>query len=273
MIANKKSKGPIFVIGGHDPSGAGIHADIETANALRVRVNSLVTALTVQNTKRVDKIEAVNPDTLMQQITCLREEQTPKAVKIGLIPSEEIAFVVSHFLKTLPLRTPIIIDPVLKSGSNVPLVKSEVEEVLMKELFPKATVITPNLFEATKLTNRNNPETAASLLLRSGCKSVLITDTEPSNHSIKSVLFQQNKNQYLYSVKRKKGQYHGTGCTLATAVACELCYGAPVDKAVAAAIKFATQAVNQAEHYGLSQSIPNRTGIDKRRDSDATISE
>ena len=187
MISNSKPQGPLFLIGGHDPSGAGIQADIETAAAFRIRVNSLVTALTVQNTQRVDKIGEVDADTLMKQLVCLSEEQAPHAVKIGLIPTKDIAFIFGKFLKTLSPKTPVIIDPVLKSGSNVSLVENNIGEFYMAELFPKATVVTPNLSEAITLTGSENLESASKMILESGCGSALVTDTEPSHHSIKSI--------------------------------------------------------------------------------------
>ena len=273
MIAKRKSSGPLFVIGGHDPSGAGIQADIETAAAFKVRTNSLVTALTVQNTSQVEKIETVNHHTLKEQIACLVKEHVPLAVKVGLIPDKEIAFIVSHFLKTLSPNTPIVIDPVIRSGSDVPLVQKGMDALFVNELFPNATMVTPNFSEATNLTGRKNLEAAANILLESGCESVLVTDTEPSDRLIKNILFQSNGNKRLYSVKRKLGRYHGTGCTLATAIACGLCEGWPLERAVGNAIEFTSQAVYQAEDHGLSQRIPNRIGIEKQRAIEHEISQ
>ena len=136
----------VWTIAGFDPSsGAGITADLKTISSLGCYGVACITALTVQNTMGVRRVEVISPKTVRETLQCLLEDFSPSAIKIGMLATAEIATVVADFLDALPPpRCPMVLDPILRSSSGAELLDQAGRRVLQDRLLPLATVVTPN---------------------------------------------------------------------------------------------------------------------------------
>ncbi|MEM7541038.1 MAG: hydroxymethylpyrimidine/phosphomethylpyrimidine kinase [Pseudomonadota bacterium] len=249
---------PNLLIGGHDPSGAGLQADIETCAALEIPCVSVITALTVQNTSRVVRAQPVEADLFRETLLTLCEEVDCRYVKIGLIPNRAIAETLADFLQ-LQKNWTVVFDPVLVAGSGGNLGVHEDGREIVRILAPFTSLITPNLNEAKRLTTQPDAESAACELIGDGCKAVLITDVEPSGAAVINRLFQSRGAIFECSVTRAQGTYHGTGCTLSSAITALLSQGDSLDRAVEFATRFTSESLVRAYDYGGAQRLPNRT--------------
>ena len=248
----------ILCVGGHDPSTAGIQADIETCAAFDCLALTVVTAWTTQNTAAVSKVQPAAPDDVVNQIRALLADFRIDACKLGLVPTvaigERLAQLFEHELRSCPL----IVDPLLIAGSGDRLVQEDMTAVFMRRLLPRAAVCTPNVDEALRLSGSDNLPAAVRTLLATGCNAVLVTDTQPRAADIINQLYIGAQADQSFAMERYAGDYHGTGCTLATAIACGLATRRPLHTAVVAAQQFVHAAVAQAWHPGSRQHIPRR---------------
>ena len=207
----------MLVIAGHDPAGAGIQADIETAASLGCYAATLVTCLTTQNSRGVQAILPTPAAALLAQATCLLEDITaPVVCKLGLIPDLETLEVVLEIINCLlPAGTRVVVDPVLGATAGGPLSRPEMAAAIATRLLPVCTVATPNKREFSRL------EQAACELggATSTAAWTLITGADEPGNIIRHEL-QQGRRRYAdYDWPRIDGIFHGSGCTLATAVA------------------------------------------------------
>ena len=248
----------ILTVGGHDPSAAGIQADIETCAALGCLALSVVTALTTQNTAIVRKVIPSRPEDVRDQIRTVLDEFKPDACKIGLVPNPAIGAVIAGFLINELNDCPTVIDPVIRAGSGGSLASVDMIDALMSDLIPLAEVLTPNAGEVRALTSCEDLEQGISRLRHTGCESVLVTDAEGEKKVLINQLYISDEPPERYEMKRLPGSYHGTGCTLATAIACRRAAGLSIRDAVAQAQEFVHGAVCGAHRFGASQAIPNR---------------
>ncbi|MEM0202894.1 MAG: hydroxymethylpyrimidine/phosphomethylpyrimidine kinase [Archaeoglobaceae archaeon] len=203
----------VLTISALDPSGgAGVSADIKVVRALGFHPCSIITALTAQNSSKLFSVHAVDVEIIEEQFDVLFSELDFSAVKIGVVPSLEIAKVVSNRIEKLDC--PKVLDPVLEAGVGGKLGEKSAYELLM----PKVSVVTPNYTEAKLLGSKTDPEELAlELFKKYGC-SVVITGGELKG---RDVVCDRGR---IYSVEAEliSGNFHGTGCVYSTALACYL---------------------------------------------------
>ena len=239
----------VLTIAGSDSSGgAGIQADLKTFSALGCYGMTAITALTAQNTVGVQAIHAVPADFLKAQIQSVMDDVGVDAVKIGMLHAPGIVEVVAWAIDHYQLKN-VVLDPVMVATSGDRLIASETVEVLVKELFPRATVITPNLDEAAlllqrPLTQASQLETAAADLLAMGAQAVLLKGGHLQGKEVVDLLMQPKAApQRLASERIASTNVHGTGCTLSSAIAANLAMGEPLDRAVGLARSFILEAI------------------------------
>ena len=228
----------VLAIAGSDSGGgAGIQADLKTFGALGCYGMTAITAITAQNTVGVSAIHGVPPDMVKAQIQAVVEDIGVDAVKIGMLHSPEIVKVVAWAIDRYQL-TQVVLDPVMLATSGDRLIAQETVQVLVQELFPRATVITPNLDEAALLLGRDIHsvealDQAASDLLALGARAVLLKGGHLPGDQVVDVLAQSGgARQCLQSARIDSRNVHGTGCTLSSAIAAYLALGLPLPQAV-----------------------------------------
>ncbi|MBI1393370.1 MAG: bifunctional hydroxymethylpyrimidine kinase/phosphomethylpyrimidine kinase [Alphaproteobacteria bacterium] len=245
----------VLIIAGSDPSGgAGVQADIKTVTALGGYAMAAITALTVQNTRRVFDVLDVPPDFVAAQIEACVSDIGVDAVKIGMLPNAAVVAAVASALADV--TAPIVLDPVLIATSGDALADGTVAAALIEKLAPRAAIITPNTDELSALTGgapvRNEAEVrrAAERLCAAGAKAVLAKGAHLPGESVVDALV------YADGARRFQGErigthpLHGTGCTLASAIATRLAQGKSIDLAVAAAIEYVRCAIRAAQPLG-----------------------
>jgi hydroxymethylpyrimidine/phosphomethylpyrimidine kinase len=247
MIAN------VLSIAGSDPSGgAGIQADLKTFSALGCYGMAVITALTAQNTRGVTAVHIPPPAFIAQQIDAIFADVRVDAVKIGMLASGEIAAIVAERLKAHGAKN-IVLDPVLVATSGDSLGSPDVVDAMRRHLFPLATVITPNIPEAERLSGFTTAGTQEGLqkvardLATLDARAVLVKGGHLATASADDVLLEGGQFQ-TYSAPRVDTQNtHGTGCTLSSAIACYLAKGHPLRDAVGAAKAYLTLALQASD--------------------------
>lgn len=248
----------LLAAGGHDPcGGAGIQADIETAAAFGVHAVTAITCLTVQDTVDVRDIEPVAPDLLRRQIETLFADIPIGSAKIGLIGSAVTARLLAELLGK-PGRPPLVLDPVLAAGGGTDLSGEGLIETLRSHLIPRCRLLTPNLPEARRLTGRSAAADCAAELTGLGCGQVLITGGHDAGDAVINRLFDAHGQIGEWAWPRLPHGYHGSGCTLASAIAALLAKGIDLSLAVEQAQHFTWHALADAVQIGCGQLVPHR---------------
>lgn len=253
----------ILTIAGSDSGGgAGIQADLKAMSALGCFGMSAITAVTAQNTQGVRAIHGIPPDILAAQINAVLEDIGADAVKIGMLHAPEIVDVVADALIRFKLSN-IVLDPVMVATSGAKLIEDATIEKLVKQLFPLATVITPNLDEAAVLLGRplrnvDDLEKGAGDLLAMGANAVLLKGGHLSGPEVVDVLaqttpFGEVRLQHFRSARIISGNLHGTGCTLSSAMACRLGLGDSLPQAVAVARDYVMHAIRSGSTQKTGQ--------------------
>lgn len=250
----------IWSIAGSDCSGgAGIQADVKTANALGCEICTIITANTVQNSTQLVAIHPVEVSTLQEQFDCLLIDKPPKAVKIGLIANNEQLTWLIQSLKTLKQNQPglvIIYDPVMKASVGKDLIEENIQQNLMDELFPLLDVITPNIPEAANLAGDpiqiNSERQWANSITAKGCKTVIITGGHAEDSdSVIDQCFCEPLKLKLDSPRVDTSYGHGSGCTFSTAMASFLAQGYLLRDAFMQSKAFINKAFKlSANHHG-----------------------
>jgi len=252
-----KSMPVVLSIAGFDPSsGAGITADIKAISAHGCYGVSCVTALTVQSTAELRRVEPINPQILTDTLITLADDMDIAAVRIGMLGSEDVAAAVADFLEEFRLPK-IVLDPVISSSSGARLVDEAGLEVLVKRLLPMAAVITPNIHEASVLTgmdvmNIGQMQAAADRLHDMGGKAVVVTGGH-LDKAIDLLSFRDLngiQRETFKSEKQRSSSTHGTGCAFASAIACHLAQGRGLPEAVLLAKAYVTAAIANAVPLG-----------------------
>ena len=249
-------KGRVLVIAGSDPSGgAGIQADIKTVTALGGYASAAITALTVQNTLGVKAVHQVSPDFIRDQIIAVLEDIGADAIKIGMIGDPGAAHVIAETLQVHAVDIPIVLDPVLVATSGDALAGSGMAQVLMETLIPMSAVVTPNAEEATALTELRieNPDdlACAGIILReAGANAALVKGGHLEGDIVTDVLVAEPVSTKFENPRLESTSTHGTGCTLASAVATGLAQGMELKPAVARAIRYVHKAIETAPDLG-----------------------
>jgi hydroxymethylpyrimidine/phosphomethylpyrimidine kinase len=248
----------VLSFSGHDPSGgAGIQADIETLASHHCHAASVITALTEQDTVNVKKLIPQHPDNIVSQALTLLNDLPVKAFKIGLIGHHESAIAIHSIIKAYP-HIPVIFDPVLAAGGGTELSNDLLLTAMIDLLLPCTTVLTPNSQEARKLSKLSDLYECGLMLLSKGCDYVLITGTHESTPSVSNQLFHAHRCVETYTWKRLPASYHGSGCTLASAIAALMAHGLNPLQSVAKAQEYTWLSLNTAYRPGKGQHIPDR---------------
>lgn len=243
---------------GHDPSGgAGIQADIETIASHGCHAVTVITALTTQNTSEFMKSIPVNADDFQEQINLVLAEMPVSACKIGLIADLGILTAIEKTLASLK-SIPVVLDPVINAGSGEKIMTEDVCVSLYEKLMPFTTVITPNSLEARKLSGSDDLEQAAAGFIRRGCDAVLITGTHEPDAKVINTLYRKDKPPVRCKWERLPGNYHGSGCTLSSAIAVHLARGEAIDQAIVMAQEYTWQTLKHGTLLGKNQFHPDR---------------
>lgn len=248
----------VLCIGGHDPSGgAGILADAESVLAASAFPVTVVTALTDQDTCGLRGIWPQPPEQLDAQCRRMIADSVPRAIKLGLLASSGIVRALGRILDDSP-ALPVVLDPVLATGAGQHLVDAALLNQLRKHLLHRCSLLTPNLPEARTLTDGQSPDDCAARLLGAGVPWVLITGTHDNTDQVTNRLYGAHGDRHAWDWPRLPGDYHGSGCTLASAIAARLAWGMAMEDAVASAQSYAWESLEQAFRTGRCQLTPNR---------------
>lgn len=245
---------------GLDPSGgAGIQADIETLFSLGCHCTPVVTALTVQNTQNASSMVATQATLLVQQARAVLEDIPVKCFKVGLLGSVESVEVL-HTLFRDYADIPVVVDPVAIAGGGFEFGGAQVIEAIRNLLLPLTTVLTPNTTEMRLFTaSADTLDACANEVLESGCQHILLTGTHAGSEDVINKLYTRHQDVAVFHWPRLPESYHGSGCTLAAAVAAYLAHQSSVLDAVTQAQRFTWESLKQGSRIGLGQHLPNRS--------------
>ena len=246
-----------------DPTGgAGIQADLLTLSSMGCHALTVVTAITVQDTAGVEDVLPIEADWVSDQARVLLEDMPVAAFKIGLVGSVENCAAIAEVVSDYP-DVPLILDPVLASGRGDEMATEEMIEAMREMLIPQTTIITPNSLEARRLADdggdeERSLEDCAKRILEMGCEYVLITGAHENTPLVINTLYGQRGVIRTDSWQRLPGSYHGSGCTLASAIAATLANGLDIREAVREAQEYTWQTLNAGFRPGMGQHIPDR---------------
>ena len=255
MVKFKRTAVALTIAGADSGGGAGIQADLKTFADLGVHGTSAITCLTAQNPRRILALAPASPAFLRQQIVAVWEELPPAAVKTGLLPGAAQVCVVVDFFKTRT-GTPLVVDPVMVSTSGTSLLPPAARSLLLRELLPLATLVTPNLDEAGILIGRqlssvDDLRTAArEIHARYGCAALV-----KGGHLLRTRtavdIYYDGKTELFLSAPFVRGlTTHGTGCTYSAAITAGLANGLSLPDAVGRAKHYVTRAIADSRRAG-----------------------
>lgn len=244
--------------------GAGIQADILTLASMGCHPLSVITAITVQDTLGVEGMMALDADWVADQARCLLEDMRVDAFKIGVLGSVEIISTVAEIVSDYP-DIPLVLDPVLASGRGDELASEDMLRAMHELLLPQTTVLTPNSIEVRRLAideaeDNDDPSFAecARRLIAVGSEYVLITGTHEATPNVINSLYGPQGLVRTDSWQRLPGSFHGSGCTLASAIAAMLANGLDVPEAVKEAQDYTWHTLQYAYRPGMGQHLPDR---------------
>ncbi|HXF78498.1 MAG TPA: bifunctional hydroxymethylpyrimidine kinase/phosphomethylpyrimidine kinase [Usitatibacter sp.] len=246
-----------------DPtSGAGLQADLLALASMGCYPLSVVTALTVQDTAGVETFLAIDPDWVADQARCILEDIPVAAFKMGMLGSTEIVTMVAEVVSDYP-DVPLVLDPVFASGRGDEFAGEDMVSAIRELLVPQSTVVTPNIPELRRLAGEDDNDDVsladcAQVLLDSGCEYVLVTGTHDSTADVVNTLYHRGGVLRADTWQRLPGSYHGSGCTLASALAANLARGLDIGDAVYEAQDYTWQALAHAFRPGMGQYLPDR---------------
>jgi hydroxymethylpyrimidine/phosphomethylpyrimidine kinase len=256
-------RGRVLAIAGSDSGGgAGIQADVKTVTALGGYAATAITALTAQNTLGVAGILAVPPAFVTRQIEVVLQDIGADAVKTGMLGDAAVIEAVAEALQRSAEGVPVVVDPVMVAKGGARLLQSGAVDVLTRRLLPQATVITPNLPEAEALLGEAIPDVAAmhraaSMLLTLGVPAVLLKGGHLPGDTVVDLLATAEATEAFAAPRIASRHTHGTGCTLASAVATGLAQGMPLRDAVVRARDYVRRAIAAAPGYGAGHGPLN----------------
>jgi hydroxymethylpyrimidine/phosphomethylpyrimidine kinase len=248
-------KGRVLVVAGSDSGGgAGIQADIKTITVLGAYAATAITALTAQNTEAVLAIEPVAPDFVRRQMEAVLDDIGADCVKTGMLLNRAIIDVVAAVLETRGPRL-LVVDPVMVSSSGTRLLDERAVDALKRRLIARASIVTPNAPEAASLTDENvatldDMRRAADRLLRLGAKAAMVTGGHLGGDVVRDLVASADGCFVLEAPRIVTRSTHGTGCTLASAIAAGLAQGLALKPAVERAHGFVRRAIAAAPGFG-----------------------
>jgi hydroxymethylpyrimidine/phosphomethylpyrimidine kinase len=253
----------VLTFAASDPTGgAGLQADLLTVASLGCHPVSVVTALTVQNTAGVERMLPTDASWVAAQAHTLLEDISVSAIKLGVLGSADNVAAVARILAEHP-GVPVVVDPVLASGRGDELAGREIVDAMCAQILPRALIATPNSLEARRLARADDggaPDLAqcARRLIALGCQYVLITGTHEPGAEVVNTLYAQAGAVRADRWTRLPGSYHGSGCTLASAIAAGLARGLAVPDAVREAQAYTWRALAGGFRAGHGQLLPDR---------------
>ena len=248
----------VLAFAASDPTGgAGVQADLLTLASMGCHPLSVITALTVQDTSGVESVLPIDAETVLDQARCLLDEMAVSAFKLGVLGSTRNIEAIARLLAEHP-HTPVIVDPVLASGRGDALASDEMAAALCELVVPQTTVLTPNSLEARRLGAESTLEACAQRLLSMGCDYVLVKGTHEPGEEVLNTLYDARGVVRADRWPRLAASYHGSGCTLASAIAAALANGLQVPEAVREAQEYTRQALERGFRPGKGQHLPNR---------------
>jgi hydroxymethylpyrimidine/phosphomethylpyrimidine kinase len=251
----------VLTFAASDPTGgAGLQADLLTLASLGCHPLSVLTGVTVQDTRGVESLLAIEPAWVKRQARRVLADMPVAAFKVGVLGSAANAQVIAAILAEHP-RTPVVLDPVLASGRGDALADVQTVQVLRDALVPRATVLTPNSLEARLLVGAApdaDLAACARALADLGCKHVLVTGTHEAGTEVVNTLYDARGAVREDRWRRLPGSYHGSGCTLASAIAALLARELAVDRAVRQAQEYTWKSLAAGFSPGHGQAIPDR---------------
>lgn len=246
----------MLIIAGSDPSGgAGVQADIKTVTALGGYAAAAITSLTVQNTRGVKSVHPVAPDVIRDQIIAVLEDIGADAIKIGMIGEKEAGVAIADALVEFAPVIPVILDPVLAATSGDALAADALPSLLMERLVPISAIVTPNADEAARLTGLSVSSAdelveAGKAFIQRGATAALVKGGHLSGDSVEDALVTLDGARIFRNPRIDTTSTHGTGCTLASAVATGIAQGLPLAAAVKRAIDYVHRAIATAPGLG-----------------------
>jgi len=266
-------RGRVLIIAGSDSSGgAGIQADIKTVTALGGYAMTAVTAITVQDTLGVHGIHEIPVETIRAQIRVVLDDIGADAVKTGMLHSVEIIEAAAEEISARAPDAALIVDPVMIAKGGAALFQGDAVSAMKRALIPLAALVTPNAPEAEVLTGRkivdlDSQKAAADALLGLGCDAVLLKGGHIPGATIFDVLATHETLEVMSSPRLETPHTHGTGCTLASAIATFLAQGIELREAVEAARDYVHEAIRTAPGFGKGHG-PLNHGHTFQRDED-----
>ena len=244
-----------------DPSGgAGMQADILTIASMGCHPLSVVTAVTVQDTTGVDDVMPIDAEWVADQARAVLEDMPVAAFKIGLLGSVENIAAIAEIISDYP-DVPLVFDPILASGRGDELANEDMRDAMRELLLPQTTILTPNSIEARRLiqdeeNDEDNPNLieCAKRIMQLGCEYVLVTGTHEQTPKVINTLYGARGVVRSDNWPRLPGIYHGSGCTLASAIAALLANGLSVKEAQ----EYTWQSLQYGFRPGMGQHIPDR---------------
>ncbi len=248
-----------MTISGADPTGgAGIQADIETIASLGCHTVPIISSVTAQDTTNVVETAQINEHFIIQQARVVLEDMNVAAIKIGLVISDTTAMAI-HTLLTDYENIPVVLDPIIVAGGGKVLANEDVVDAINTLLVPLATIVTPNSEEARSLAPEGDSLNACAMaLLERGAHYVLVTGSHEKTDKVCNVLYGNNRKLDSHTWPRLPDQYHGSGCTLASAIAANIARGQDVVSATHQAQEYTWKCLQAAYQLGMGQKIPNR---------------
>jgi len=253
----------VLTFAASDPSGgAGMQADLLTLASMGCHPLSVITALTVQDTAGVEGVLPIDADWVSDQARCLLEDIPVDAFKIGVLGSVENIAAIAEIVSDYP-DVPLILDPVLASGRGDELATEDMTHALRELLLPQTTIITPNSLEVRRLAEAEDDEeisleACAARLIEAGCEFVLVTGTHENTPQVINTLYGKSGVVRTDSWPRLPGSFHGSGCTLASAIAAMLATGLDLPDAVREAQDYTWHTLEKAYRPGMGQHLPDR---------------
>jgi hydroxymethylpyrimidine/phosphomethylpyrimidine kinase len=246
----------VLTIAGSDCSGgAGIQADIKTITAHKLYAMSAITSLTAQNTTGVYGISDVSPDFLAKQLDCIFTDIFPDAVKIGMVSNRDLIEVIADKLKHFRAKN-VVLDTIMVSTSGKKLIGETDKEVLKDKLMPLADIITPNIPEAEDLsgmeivTADDMVKAAGIISGQVGKNTAVLVKGGHKKSTADDCLYTGGKTVWYNGERVDNDNTHGTGCTLSSAIACNLALGCSMEESVGRAKKYLTGAIRAGLNLG-----------------------
>lgn len=238
--------------------GAGMQADIEAIASMGCHAAPVVTALTIQDTQQVIDYTPVDANMLIAQARAVLEDMPVAAIKIGMLGDVSVIEAIHTLLTDYP-NIPVVLDPVLVGGGGGELSNETIIDAIIRLLLPQITILTPNSPEARTLApEADTLDACGQDLLDKGCEFVLLTGTHEETEHVENRLYGNRRLLDTFTWERLPHNYHGSGCTLAAAIAGLLAQGLEPFTAIHEAQEYTWEALRNGYRVGMGQLLPNR---------------